>query len=60
MKSLRIQNVQHNNQEKSYNFLFSERTSDYKHLRGGVYFVDQLPILPTGKISRSGLKQLLQ
>ena len=31
---------------------------DYKQLRGGVYFVDELPMTPSGKIKRRLMKEL--
>lgn len=32
--------------------LISERLAEYKHLSGGVYFVDALPMTPSGKVMR--------
>lgn len=32
--------------------------SDYKQLRGGVYFVDCLPMTPSGKIIRRKVKEM--
>lgn len=33
--------------------------SDAKQLRGGVYFVEQLPVTPSGKILRRKVKQIV-
>ena len=35
-----------------------EQVSDYKRLRGGVYFVDEFPMTPSGKIKRRYLRDL--
>lgn len=32
--------------------------SPWKHLRGGVYFVDTIPTTPSGKIARRLVKQM--
>lgn len=32
--------------------------SDFKRLRGGVYFVDSLPLTPSGKIRKNVLKEI--
>lgn len=38
--------------------VFAENTADYKHLRAGVCFVDEIPRTPTGKIRRVVLQSL--
>lgn len=40
--------------------LVAEQLSDYKQLRGGVFFMDKLPQTVTGKIARRELKDLLR
>lgn len=35
------------------------RLGDYKQLRGGVYFVKELPMTPSGKILRRGCRDIL-
>ncbi|XP_062552716.1 uncharacterized protein LOC134217896 [Armigeres subalbatus] len=35
------------------------QVSDYKKLRGGVYFVDQLPMTPAGKVLRRSVKDMI-
>lgn len=37
--------------------VFLETLSDYKHLRGGVYFTDELPLTPSGKVQRNIAKK---
>lgn len=37
----------------------AKQTSKYKHLTGGVYFVDSIPKTPTGKILRRAAKQIV-
>lgn len=44
-----------------YFFLFiSDKLASYKRLDGGVYFVDELPMTPSGKIYRQKVKELAQ
>lgn len=31
---------------------------DYKRLRGGVYFVDEIPLTPSGKVIKAKVKQI--
>uniref|UniRef100_A0A1Q3FND9 Putative acyl-coa synthetase n=2 Tax=Culex tarsalis TaxID=7177 RepID=A0A1Q3FND9_CULTA len=37
----------------------AKKLPDYKHLRGGVYFVDQLPMTPSGKVVRRLAKNIV-
>ncbi|XP_053678593.1 uncharacterized protein LOC128728967 [Anopheles nili] len=37
-----------------------QQVSDYKRLRGGVYFVDELPLTPSGKIVRRKCLEVVQ
>lgn len=36
----------------------TEKLPDYKHLRGGAHFVDELPMTPSGKIQKRFVKVL--
>lgn len=38
--------------------LISDNFADYKQLRGGVYFVQSLPLTPSGKVLRRCVKEL--
>lgn len=38
--------------------IIKEKCSDFKHLRGGVYFVETLPMTPSGKILRRIVKTI--
>lgn len=38
---------------------FSDNLSDFKRLRGGVVFMDELPLTPSDKISKHALKKLI-
>ena len=38
----------------------NSRVSDYKHLRGGAYFVDSFPLTPSGKIKKQELRTLAE
>ncbi len=40
--------------------LVAERLSDYKRLRGGVIFLDELPRTVSGKVARRHLKEMLK
>lgn len=41
------------------NFLiYLDNFADYKKLRGGVYFVDALPLTPSGKVIRRLVKEI--
>lgn len=40
--------------------IVAEKLSDYKHLRGGVIFMDKLPKTVSGKIARRELKDMLK
>ena len=45
--------------QNSNNFhFFVEYFADYKRLRGGVYFVDSLPLTPSGKVMRRKVKDI--
>ncbi|GAB0092214.1 4-coumarate--CoA ligase 1 [Sergentomyia squamirostris] len=37
--------------------LVATKLSETKHLRGGVYFVDQLPLTPSGKVIKTKVKE---
>lgn len=37
---------------------FTEYFADYKRLRGGVYFVDEFPLTPSGKVMRRKVKEI--
>lgn len=42
-----------------YSFLFDlDHFSDHYKLRGGVYFVDALPLTPSGKVLRKAVKEM--
>lgn len=41
-----------------HNLTFAEKLSDHKRLRGGVYFVDKLPMTPSGKIVKRIVKEM--
>jgi acyl-coenzyme A synthetase/AMP-(fatty) acid ligase len=43
---------------KKYISIVSGQLSDYKQLRGGVVFLETLPLTATGKINRKYLKTL--
>lgn len=38
----------------------NSRVSDYKHLRGGAYFVDKFPMTPSGKVRRQDLREIAE
>ena len=38
--------------------VFVDRLADFKQLRGGVYFVDEMPMTPSGKVARRSVKKL--
>ena len=38
-------------------YFVSERTAPYKHLKGGVLFVKEIPKSPNGKILRRVMKE---
>jgi len=46
-------------EKEIYDFV-AERTAPYKHLRGGVIFVESIPKSPSGKILRRHLRILLE
>lgn len=48
VKSARYDNLT----EQNVKDFVAERLADYKHLHGGVYFVDQLPLTESGKIRK--------
>lgn len=38
--------------------IVAEKCSDFKQLRGGVYFVDSLPLTPSGKVQRRKVREM--
>lgn len=44
--------------KESLNFNHSERLADYKQLRGGIEFTENIPKSETGKIMRKELKKM--
>lgn len=38
----------------------SDQLAKFKHLDGGVYFVDEFPMTPSGKIIRQKVKDIAQ
>lgn len=38
--------------------LFAAKLSDAKQLRGGIYFVDELPVTPSGKVLRRKVQDI--
>ncbi|GAB0089088.1 4-coumarate--CoA ligase 1 [Sergentomyia squamirostris] len=44
--------------EKEISELVASKLSDPKHLRGGVFFVDQLPLTPSGKVKKAKVKEM--
>lgn len=43
---------------ETLSFIYLDRFADYKRLRGGVYFVDELPLTPSGKIIRRRVREI--
>lgn len=43
---------------KINNNFFLEKLSDAKQLRGGIYFVDTLPVTPSGKVLRRKVQEI--
>lgn len=41
-------------------FSIAEKLAKYKWLDGGVYFVDQFPMTPSGKVIRSKVREMAQ
>ena len=39
-------------------FVYLDHFADYCKLRGGVYFVDSLPLTPSGKMLRRKVKEI--
>lgn len=39
-------------------FIFADQFADYKRLRGGVYFVDSMPLTASGKVLRRRVKEM--
>lgn len=39
--------------------LYLDNFADYKRLRGGVYFVDDFPMTPSGKVIRRKVKDMV-
>ncbi|XP_031637198.1 luciferin 4-monooxygenase-like [Contarinia nasturtii] len=46
--------------ENEVSTMISDKLANYKHLEGGVYFVDELPVTPSGKIIRPKIKDIAQ
>lgn len=44
--------------EFSFFFFLTDYFVDYKRLRGGVYFIDSLPLTPSGKVMRRKVKEI--
>jgi len=44
--------------ENEINALMKDKFSDFKQLRGGIYFVESLPTTPSGKILRRKVKEI--
>ncbi|KAJ6637736.1 putative CoA ligase CCL7 [Pseudolycoriella hygida] len=44
--------------EEDIDSLMKMRLSDAKQLRGGIYFVDELPVTPSGKVLRRKVQQI--
>lgn len=38
----------------------TDQLADYKHLEGGVYFIDEFPLTASGKIIRAKVKEIAQ
>lgn len=38
--------------------MISAKLSDFKRLRGGVYFVESLPMTPSGKLLKRAIKNI--
>lgn len=38
---------------------FAQELADHKRIRGGVYFLDQFPLTPSGKVKRNEVKQIV-
>ncbi|XP_031623989.1 probable 4-coumarate--CoA ligase 1 [Contarinia nasturtii] len=53
-----VRNEASNITEKDIFNLVADHFADYCKLRGGVYFVDSLPVTPSGKIMRRKVKEL--
>lgn len=34
--------------------------AEHKHLHGGVYFIEEIPVTPSGKVRRNVVKQMLK
>lgn len=48
-----------NSDFKTYN-LFAARVADYKKIRGRVFFVEDYPRTPSGKVLRRKLKEIAE
>lgn len=40
-------------------FSLKDRVTDEKRIRGGVFFVDEFPLTPSGKPNRSKVKEMV-
>lgn len=47
--------MQHTNNQI---IIYLDHFADYKRLRGGVYFVELLPLTPSGKVLRRYVKEI--
>lgn len=56
MISIRIQSQMIN--QKYFFPFYLEHFADYYKLRGGIYFVDSLPMTPSGKMLRRKVREL--
>lgn len=41
-------------------YVFSDQMASYKRLDGGVYFINEFPMTPSGKVVRSKVKEMAQ
>lgn len=39
--------------------VFKKELADFKQIRGGVYFLDQFPMTPSGKVKRNEVKNIV-
>ena len=40
--------------------LVAEKLTDYKRLRGGIFFLDEIPMTPSGKVRRKQARELAE
>lgn len=55
---IKVFSSERNNLSQEIQCMVASKVSGYKKLRGGVFFVDQLPRNPTGKLLRRELRDL--